>query len=47
VILDEGTSSAKTLNIETLTANNFIFNFAGSAPPKYTQAATVTYNMVP
>ena len=47
VILDEGTSDAKTLNIETLTASNFIFNFAGAAPVKYTQAATLTYNMIP
>jgi hypothetical protein len=47
VILDEGTSDTKTLDIETLSATNFIFHFNGKAPAKYVDAATITYTMVP
>jgi hypothetical protein len=47
VILDEGTTDTKTLNIGTLNTGNFIFDFAGKAPTKYVDAATITYTMVP
>jgi hypothetical protein len=47
VILDAGTSNEKILNIESLSATNFIFNFAGVVPPKDSPSGTITYNMVP
>jgi hypothetical protein len=47
VILDEGTSDAKTLEIETLSATNFIFHFSGKIPAKYVDSGTITYSMIP
>lgn len=47
IILDEGTTDTKTLNKETLSTSNFIFNFQGKAPAKYTTDAIITYSMVP